>query len=173
MTAIFFDTEFIEDGETIIPLSYAFITNQGDELYIVMDPAEIDLTKADPWVQKNVLTYLQKDWDEDNNIASQETAAEAIVEWVAKVTPKGVTPRFWADHCAYDWVVLMQLFGKMIDRPDGWPMYCNDIQTLKHLAKYAHRLPSPVDKHHAMSDAKSVRERHGILMEYMGLKKGK
>ena len=175
MTAIFFDTEFIEDGETIVPLAFAFVTSQGKELYLVMDPSEIDLTKADPWVQKNVLPYLQPNYD-SGDVGKRAVAAELITEWVDDVTRnqgQSTAPRFWADHCSYDWVVLCQLFGKMVDLPHGWSMYCNDVQTLKHLAKYGHRLPEPVDAHHAMSDAKNVRERHAILMEHMGLKKGK
>lgn len=39
-------------------------------------------------------------------------------------------PEFWADYCSYDWVVFCWLFGKMIDLPKGFPMYCNDIQQL-------------------------------------------
>lgn len=37
---------------------------------------------------------------------------------------------FYADYCSYDWVVFCWLFGKMIDLPKGFPMYCNDIQQL-------------------------------------------
>lgn len=37
---------------------------------------------------------------------------------------------FYADYCSYDWVVFCWLFGKMIDLPKGFPMYCNDLQQL-------------------------------------------
>ena len=33
-----------------------------------------------------------------------------------------------ADYGAYDHVVLCQLFGRMIDLPDGVPMFTNDLQ---------------------------------------------
>lgn len=39
-------------------------------------------------------------------------------------------PEFYAYYCNYDWVVFCWLFGKMIDLPKGWPMYCNDIKQI-------------------------------------------
>ena len=40
------------------------------------------------------------------------------------------TPQFYADYCNYDWVVFCWLFGKMIDLPKGFPMYCNDLKAM-------------------------------------------
>jgi len=40
-------------------------------------------------------------------------------------------PEFYAYYADYDWVVFCWLFGKMVDLPKGFPMYCNDLkQTL-------------------------------------------
>jgi len=40
-------------------------------------------------------------------------------------------PQFYAYYADYDWVVFCWLFGKMIDLPKGFPMYCIDLkQTL-------------------------------------------
>lgn len=40
-------------------------------------------------------------------------------------------PEFYAYYADYDWVVFCWLFGKMIDLPKSFPMYCNDLkQTL-------------------------------------------
>jgi hypothetical protein len=38
--------------------------------------------------------------------------------------------KYWLDteYADYDWVVLCQLFGAMVDLPKGWPMYCRDIK---------------------------------------------
>ncbi|AGO48591.1 Rnase H [Cellulophaga phage phi46:3] len=38
------------------------------------------------------------------------------------------TPVFYAYYADYDWVVFCWLFGKMIDLPKGFPMYCNDLK---------------------------------------------
>ena len=37
---------------------------------------------------------------------------------------------FFAYYCNYDWVVFCWIFGKMIDLPDGFPMYCVDIKQI-------------------------------------------
>lgn len=45
-------------------------------------------------------------------------------------------PEFYAYYADYDWVLFCSLFGRMIDLPKGFPMYCNDLkQTLDYKAK--------------------------------------
>lgn len=42
-------------------------------------------------------------------------------------TPK---PEFYAYYADYDWVAFCWLFGKMIDLPKGFPMYCIDLKQI-------------------------------------------
>lgn len=37
-------------------------------------------------------------------------------------------PEFYAYYADYDWVVFCWLFGKMMDLPSGFPMYCKDLK---------------------------------------------
>ena len=37
-------------------------------------------------------------------------------------------PEFYGYYCDYDWVVFCWLFGKMINLPAGFPMYCIDLK---------------------------------------------
>ena len=37
-------------------------------------------------------------------------------------------PEFYAYYADYDWVVFCWLFGKMINLPKGFPMYCKDLK---------------------------------------------
>ena len=39
-------------------------------------------------------------------------------------------PEFYAYYADYDWVVLCWLFGKMMDLPKGFPMYCKDLKQI-------------------------------------------
>lgn len=39
-------------------------------------------------------------------------------------------PEFYAYYADYDWVVFCSLFGRMIDLPDGFPMYCRDLKQM-------------------------------------------
>jgi hypothetical protein len=40
------------------------------------------------------------------------------------------TPEFYAYFADYDWVVFCWLFGRMIDLPKGFPMYCRDLKQM-------------------------------------------
>lgn len=39
-------------------------------------------------------------------------------------------PIFYAYFADYDWVVFCWIFGKMMDLPDGFPMYCKDLKQI-------------------------------------------
>jgi len=82
-------------------------------------------------------------------------------------------PEFYAYYADYDWVVLCWLFGRMIDLPKGFPMYCRDLkqmmddkrilddngklvglQAMKQHPDY----PKQKNEHNAMADAKWNKE---------------
>lgn len=111
---IFFDTEFIEDGRTIELLSIGMVREDGATFYA--EPAETDRARANDWVRANVLPHLS------GPIMPRADIASAVVEFC------GANPELWAYYADYDWVALCQLFGRMIDLPKGWPMYCRDFK---------------------------------------------
>jgi hypothetical protein len=113
---LFFDTEFVEDGKTIDLLSIGVVRDDGATYYA--EPAEADRSRASEWVQANVLPHLT------GPIKPREQIAREIVTFA------GADPQFWAYYADYDWVVLCQLFGTMMDLPDGWPMFCMDLKQL-------------------------------------------
>jgi len=142
---IWFDTEFIEDGKTIDLISIGLVREDGASFYA--ENKECDHSRADPWVVKNVLEHLE-------GPTMQRTRAE-IAEGIRAFV--GPNPEFWAYYADYDWVVLCQLFGRMIDLPDGWPMYCRDLK------QGADRLGVTLPKqqtteHHALADAEWTRD---------------
>jgi len=58
---------------------------------------------------------------------------------------------FYAYYADYDWVVFCWLFGRMIDLPKGFPMYCRD---LKQIMDESVITTSSPDTHNALDDAK-------------------
>lgn len=140
---IWFDTEFIEDGKTIDLISIGLIREDGLSLY--MQNGECDFTKANDWVKENVIPLLSPEY------SSKEDIAKNIVNFV------GQHPVFWGYHSAYDWVVLCQLYGSMMNLPATWPMFCRDI---KQLIGTGQLLPKPKDAHNALVDAIWTRECH-------------
>ena len=49
-------------------------------------------------------------------------------QWILDYDTKDVS--FYGYYADYDWVVFCWLFGRMIDLPKGFPMYCNDLKQI-------------------------------------------
>lgn len=98
---------------------------------------------------------------------SQINDPEAIDNWneVKHLFPV----EFYAYFADYDWVVFCWLFGKMMDLPKGFPMYCKDLKQMmddKRIPDDKGRLvglqamksnpnyPKQTDCHNALADAK-------------------
>jgi hypothetical protein len=165
----FFDTEFIEDGRTIELISIGMVSEDGRELYAEVDPSDVDLGRADDWVKENVIKHLwhrqrnkmaANGWTRDGGVGGllyRKDLAPTIVRFC------GEKPEFWAYYADYDWVVLCQLFGRMIDLPKGWPMYCRDLKQLAD-SLGGLRLPEQNStEHHALNDARWTRDAYNFL----------
>lgn len=137
----FIDTEFIEDGLTIDLISIALVAEDGREYYACND--DCNLSKANQWVKENVLVNLPLKHIGINpsNPDVSPSVRQDILTWktcdrikedilnFVKVDTSGIpesweVPRFWAYYADYDWVAFCQLFGTMMDLPQGYPMYC-------------------------------------------------
>lgn len=155
---IWFDTEFIEDGKTIDLISIGLVAANGAQFYA--ENKECDLSRASPWVTENVLPHLEGD-------RAQRTRADIAyaIEYFARSEPE-----FWGYYADYDWVVLCQLFGTMMDLPKGWPMYCRDIKQLCDWLGNP-RLPEQgKSEHHALADAQWNRKAWEFLMNLKSAK---
>ena len=68
----------------------------------------------------NVLKYMKENDD--------------VLEWKKEfpgyTETKPSKPEFYAYYADYDWVVFCWLFGRMIDLPKNFPMYCRDLKQL-------------------------------------------
>lgn len=146
---IYFDTEFIEDGKTIDLISIGMVREDGAELYL--ESSECDLSRADEWVKENVIKHLTR------TAIPRHAIRDQVLEFA------GERPEFWAYYADYDWVVLCQLFGRMIDLPHGWPMYCKDLKQLADV--FGKKLPKQTSgEHHALSDARWVKQSREWLL---------
>jgi hypothetical protein len=167
MTVICYDTEFIEDGRTIDLISIGMVAEDGRELYLV-NGNQLIISRAyeHVWLRANVIPSLPVrasgigafwEWDKVHPdwlaINRRETIAASVRDFILAVPD----PQLWADYCAYDHVVLCQLWGSMIDLPEGIPMWTHDLR------QEAERLGNPelpplpgVTEHNALSDAREV-----------------
>jgi 3'-5' exoribonuclease-like protein len=157
----FFDTEFIEDGSMIDLISIGIVAD-GRELYACNQEARLD--RANDWVRANVLPklppYGDKAW------MRREQIKEELLQFT-KVTQASLTPEFWAYYCSYDWVALCQLFGKMIDLPKHFPMWCRDLKQLSmDVGDPKHPKQREDKAHNALEDARYAQELYVFLMKH-------
>lgn len=151
---IWFDTEFIEDGKTIDLISIGMVREDGRTLYL--ENLSADYTRASQWVRDNVMVHL----DLGKHGVSREEIGPEILKFVGQDKPE-----FWAYYCSYDWVALCQLYGRMIDLPKGWPMFCRDVKQL--CASLGDlKLPEQTgQEHNALQDALWTRRAWEFLQE--------
>jgi hypothetical protein len=136
---IWFDTEFYEDGRVIDLISIGMVREDGATYYAETYDA-LSVASRSEWLQANVFPHL---------VGPVRTRDELRAEIMAFV---GDEPEFWAYYADYDWVVLCQLFGRMIDLPKGWPMFCRDLKQSA-VALGNPKLPRSSTEHHALADA--------------------
>jgi hypothetical protein len=141
----FLDTEFEENGETIMPISLALITENDRELYLEFD-FDWNRARKNSFVKQNILPYVGREPE-----VSRYEARMEILRFVGD----DPSPVFWAYYADYDWVLLCQLFGRMIDLPDPFPKCCLDLQQwYVQLGKPENAKPQkPREEHNALADA--------------------
>jgi hypothetical protein len=147
----FLDTEFDEDGRTIELISIALVREDGEFLYCVSN--EFDPAHCNEWVQANVLPHLlpRLVW---------KSRAQIRDEVFSAMTADGGKPEIWGYFSDYDWVVFCQLFGRMVDLPKGFPMWCRDLKQLmeQHGVTKDQLPPQTGTAHDALEDARWIRE---------------
>lgn len=176
----FYDLEFIEDADGIEWISYGAHREDGAELYLVnralgfTSSALYQRVVRHSWLMRNVVPHLplvgevsttgfQLDMTR-TEVVQTDDAASRIYEFVVH----GGDPELWAWYGAYDHVAVCRMFGRMIDLPEGYPMFTNDIRTLAMLAGPDVHRRAPEQNmgsvHNALADARHNR----ALFEFYG-----
>lgn len=160
-----YDTEFYEDGERIHLISIGIVAEDGRELYAENADLDWNIVPGDHWIQTNVLPHLQG--------KAARYYRNEIAEHVRKFVTKDGTEldnQLWGYYSAYDHVVLAQLFGRMVDMPDGVPWFTQDIRQLKEMLNnegYEYEFPKQTSvEHHALEDAKWTKHAYHHVMRF-------
>ena len=122
--------------------------------------------KSNQQIAEEVYNFCSNDYHKGNNLDYDQRIQYSLYD--------KFKPQFYGYYSDYDWVVFCWLFGKMIDLPKGFPMYCIDLQqesdriyNLKKeeyikkggknfINKISNHLdyPKQTNEHNALSDAK-------------------
>ena len=174
----FFDTEFIEDGKTIDLISIGIVAEDGREFYAVNANMPEKRIRKHEWLMENVVPHLPQghgDWKNhmpkrwlfdhsDHRVKERKAIRREVRDFLLA----DGNPELWAWFSAYDHVVLAQLFGTMMDLPDGIPMYTNDVRSLVDWTG-VYVLPNQAGSaHDALDDARHVKQMYDHIIRTSG-----
>lgn len=160
MTQYYLDTEFHEykkEGVNTIELISIGIVESDREFYAINKDFDISEAWQNIWLRVHVLKpvydellILQKD-DKDSTTSPYEgfslikmsqllkqygSSSNDIRDQVKEFVRCDSDIQFYAYYADYDWVLFCWLFGRMVDLPKRYPMYCNDLkQTLDEISR--------------------------------------
>ncbi len=169
----FFDTEFHEYKKngvnTIELISIGIVAEDGREYYAVANEFDIDAAINISWLNEHVINPILAGFASDRPDTSPQTVffamgksnndiAREIVEFTA-----GNTAEFYAYYADYDWVVFCWLFGRLIDLPEGFPMYCRDLKQMMDDIAEDHYKPDSLDMLKGRSDYPKQENEHNAL----------
>lgn len=170
-----YDTEFLEDGSTIDLISIGIVCDDGREYYAVNSDADWDRIRDDDWLMDNVVRHLpthstgqverRKEFGQtgfswgglnmrDTRVKPKWVIANEVREFILESPKFGDDPWLWAYYAAYDHVALAQLFGKMINLPNGIPMFTHELKQLMETMPGTWEPPPHEDEHDALADAR-------------------
>lgn len=163
----FYDCEFIEDGRTIDLISMGIVAADGREYYAVDRDAPWKRIREHSWLIENVVPTLPRlhgdarmhsGWR--NPLAldfahptwrSKTDIARDVRDFLLSGDDK---PELWAWYAAYDHVCLAQLWGRMIDLPDGVPMLTYDLKQECDRQGNPALPEQPSGEHNSLADAR-------------------
>lgn len=130
--------------------------------------------KSNKQITEEVYEFCSNNYHKGNNLSFEQRKQYYLYD--------GYRPKFYGFYSVYDWTVFCWLFGKMIDLPTGFPMYCNDLQqTMKEICdrkangvskvsdniynsiKSYPNYPKQTNEHNALSDARWNRDLYNFL----------
>lgn len=148
----FLDCEFLEGFHKplfgkrrhfIDLISIGIVCEDGREYYAISK--EFNAKDADSWVIENVISQLEDKKLMRAGLITPTMVADGYI-WKTNEEIKNDLLTFfgcWRDqlfyrapegiqilgyYSDYDWVLFCSLFGRMIDLPKGFPMYCIDLK---------------------------------------------
>lgn len=165
----FFDTEFFEDGKIIELISIGIVRHDGPELLLYNRDADIERASREPWLRDNVVPKLPP--RTDARWLSYKDLATRVRDFLVPLNPQEPTD-MWAYVGASDWVAFYQLFGRLIDLPEGLPKWFHELKQLMKSAglKKADLPPVPQGAHDALVDARWNRDVYDFIAARLGVR---
>lgn len=155
---IFFDTEFVDTGSGIMPISIGMVDENYQEYYAVFD---YDESKITPWVAKNVIPKLKVE-----GFKYERKTRKDIMHEILGYIGNAYIPKFYAYFASHDWVMLCDIFGGMLKMPIDYPMFVRDLKYAAAILDIDIHQPDD-NAHNALDDARWLRDQYNRLYTIM------
>lgn len=137
-----------EDGREYYAVSNEFNPKDADNWVRenVIDKIEAQLFQQQPVFAKSHFNFslkqLLKQYGKSNKQIAEEVkdfCKSGVIGidvnaqnniWAGGQLVTRSNPEFYGYYADYDWVLFCSLFGRMIDLPKGFPMYCKDLKQM-------------------------------------------
>lgn len=168
----FLDTEFIERPGSIQLISIGIVAEDGREYYQIARGFDYQEVWCDDWLRQNVISQILSESSNGYGVTPDITydsmvqVFESSALWTHEIAKEVLDligddsdPKFYGYYADYDWVVFCWLFGRMIDLPKNFPMYCRDLKQMlaeRELGKgwVKSMCPQTENEHNALADAR-------------------
>jgi hypothetical protein len=162
---IYINAQFCDGLHRTRLLSLGMVSEYGEWYRIVDDQGAVEHARKDPWIRQHVLTRLP--WDEDGRDWFWDSAQPewdrvlpkiSVVDDMLDFVGTHPSPELWGWQSAYAYVSIRHLFGKLAERPRGFPEYCGELMAEWRKAGEPELPPRGVHGHHALEMARWARD---------------
>jgi len=141
---------------TIDLISIGIKCEDGREYYAINRDLDLKYATKDSWLKKNVIDKLPAKrelypphgsprlWQESMRWLPMEQIKQEVIDFCggkSEITndydgkpyyeyKNNDLPEFYGYYGSYDWVVFCWIFGRMLDLPNGFPMYIKDLKQM-------------------------------------------
>lgn len=169
-----YDFEFLERGRKypILGASIGVKCEDGREYYAVFEDFDMNAGKWHPFLSTEVIPHLPLTQTHLHgpvldrmhpHVKPCEEIRRDLEKFYRLDSTDGQLPHveLWGYYSSYDHVVHSQIWGTMMDLPEGMPMYTRDIkQEMDRVGLTSRHMPERQGtEHHALDDA-----RHQLVM---------
>ena len=171
---IYYDIQMNERGRglTMELVSIGLVRDDGAEMYAINEEC-LSNAMRHPWLSTTAVPHLPIrsddtfifEWDKEHQEYQYVLALDRLIAQVLQFITEDGKPDLWAYYGAYKHVVLSQLFGSQGERPARMPMFTHELQQLAEERPHIFLPAVPENTHHAMNDARWVREAYLALQE--------
>jgi hypothetical protein len=167
---IYLNAQFADGRHRTRLLSAGMCSEYGEFYRIASDTDGIEHARRNPWLREHVLSRLpyQEDgrdwhWDQDHPEYDRLARRDRLAGDLLDFTDAHPDPEFWAWQGAWAYTCIRRLFGRITDRPAGFPAWCGELAAV-HVLAGKPALPSRGERGlHALEQARWARDTDQFL----------